>query len=129
MLSTRSDLFYAMPEQGRKEVMRGMIQATAVLNDEELRNIARTRARILAEFTAEKRKTLMGTHMVALMEFSMDKMARDLDAMFITVQDLDDQQRMAVMGTMKELMMGMPEQQRQMMMVHLPEEARKMLMA
>ena len=109
--------------------MKGMIHATAVSNDEELKNIARTRARCLCNFTPEKRKTLMGTHMASLMALPMERMARDLNAMFATMGDLNEQQRMTIMRTMKELMAGLPEEQRKMMMTNLPEEARKMLMA
>lgn len=128
MLETRLREFAAMPDAQRVQAMTQMVKAVGTLPSQKAIRLAKSRIDCLCDkFDGAGRKTLMGTHMMALMALPMEAMKKDLEAMFAAMPQLSESNRMTAMQTMKALMMEMPADKQAAMMQMLPEEARKIL--
>lgn len=130
MIRTRLSSFAEMRDSERVDAMKMMLHALQKLGSEDLKKITYTRLEALAEdFDASTRKKLMGAHMMVLMGLPKEQMMADVSAMVSVMSQCHDKCRMSIMGTMKELMMEMPQDKRSMMMQMLPGDVQKMLMA
>jgi len=129
MVKTRLSSFAAMNDQERANAMKMMITAAQKLDPESARKLTYTRMEALAEdFDAPTRKKLMGTHMSVAMGLPKEQMMGEINAMVSVMGQCHEACRMKDMGTMKEIMMEMPQEKRGMMMQMLPPDVQKMLM-
>lgn len=129
MIKTRLSSFAQMNDEERANGMKAMIGAVQKLDQEGIRKLTYTRLEALAEdFDPATRKKLMGTHMMVVMGLPKEQMTAELNAMVSAMGQCHDACRMKDMGTMKELMMEMPQEKRETTMQVLPPEVRNMLM-
>ncbi|MDG6933674.1 MAG: hypothetical protein JRN68_03145 [Nitrososphaerota archaeon] len=129
MIKTRLEAFAAMQDEQRVNAMQAMVNAIQKLDQDSQRNLTYARLEVLAEeFDDASRKKLIGTHMQALMGLPKEKMMQDLNTMVSVINRCHEACRMKDMNTMKQLMMEMPQERREMMMQMLPEEVRSMLL-
>jgi hypothetical protein len=130
MVKTRLATFAEMGDEERTKAMSAMAAALQKLDQESQKKLTYTRLEVLAEdFDDATRKKLMGTHMNALMSLSKEQAMGDLGMMVSVMGQCHESCRMKDMGTMKEIMAQMPQEQRGMMMQMLPPEVQKMLMS
>jgi hypothetical protein len=128
-IRTRLSTFLGMNDSERADAMKMMMAALQKLDPGDLKKITYTRLEALAEdFDPAARKRLMGTHMMVLMGLPKEQMMADINAMVSVMGQCHEQCRMKIMGTMRELMMEMPQDKRAMMMQMLPIDVQKMLM-
>lgn len=129
MMRTRLNLFNQMPDGERVRGMQGMMQATQVLDPEAMKRLTFTRLESLAEdFDPASRKRLMATHMQALMGMPPEAMRNDLGLTVSVMNQCHEGCRMKDMATMKELVMELPADRRQMLMGSMPPEIQSMVM-
>ncbi|MDE1852848.1 MAG: hypothetical protein KGI38_03765 [Thaumarchaeota archaeon] len=129
MIKTRLSSFAQMNDEERANGMKMMIGAVQKLDQEGIRELTYSRLEALAEdFDPATRKKLMGTHMMVVMGLPKEQMMAELNAVVSAMGQCHDACRMKDMGTMKELMMEMPQEKRGMMMQMLPPDVQKMLM-
>jgi len=129
MIRTRLSSFAAMNDSERANSMRMMIGAIQKLDQASIRKLTYTRMESLAEdFDPQTRKKLMGTHMTVVMGLPKEQMMGEITSMVSVMGQCHEACRMKDMGTMKELMMEMPQEKRGMMMQMLPPDVQKMLM-
>jgi hypothetical protein len=119
-----------MGDEERTKGMSAMAAALQKLDQESQKKLTYTRLEVLAEdFDDATRKKLMGTHMNALISLSKEQAIGDISVMVSVMGQCHESCRMKDMGTMKEIMAGMPQEQRGMMMQMLPPDVQKMLMS
>ncbi len=129
MIKTRLATFAEMSDEERVNAMRTMASALQKLDRESQRRLTYARLEVLAEnFDDNTRKKLMGTHMNAVMGLPKEQTMADLNAMVSAMGQCHDACGMKDMGTIKQLMMEMPQDKRNMMVQMLPSEVQKMLM-
>lgn len=129
MMKTRLATFAELGDTERANAMGAMVGALQKLDQDSQRKLTLTRLETLAEdFDAPTRKKLMGTHMMVAMGLPKEQMMGEINAMVSVMGQCHEACRMKDMGTMKEIMVGLPQEKRGMMMQMLPPDVQKMLM-
>ncbi|MCL5067300.1 MAG: hypothetical protein M1368_02970 [Thaumarchaeota archaeon] len=129
MVKTRLATFASMADQERVNGMSAMISSVQKLDQESIRKLTYTRLESLAEdFDDPTRKKLIGTHMSVLMALPKEQMMGEIGAMVSVMGQCHESCRMKDVGTMKQLMMEMPQEKRGMMMQMFPPDVQKMFM-
>lgn len=129
MIRTRLSAFAQANDADRANGMKMMVQAINKLDRKSAEKLTYTRLESLAEdFDAATRKNLMGTYMKTLADLTKDQMAAEIKAMISAMGQCHEACKMKNMSTIKELMNGMPQDRKDMIMQQFPADTKKMLM-
>ena len=128
MIRERLMTFLSQEENERQSGQKELIEMLSRLAPEQRERFVRTRTEIIAELDEEQRKKLMVSRWIAGKAASEGANQADLMAVIKSLSGLAAEPKMAFVGTLKGIVMSMPEQERSMMMSMFPDEVKQMLM-
>ncbi len=128
MIKERLMTFLTQEESDRQSGQKELMEMLSRLSPEQRERFVKTRTEIIAsELDEEQRKKLMTSRFMAGKTAAEGANQADMMAIFKAIPSLTDEHKMAFVGTLKGIVMSMPEEERNMMLSMLPDEAKQML--
>lgn len=103
MMKERMTMFLSMPEEQRTAGMRDMLVILHDMNDEKLTSMVNSRTYCMCQFSDADRKTLMSTHMKALIGLPEAAHMKEMTKIEESIKALPPDLAAAAMKTMEEV--------------------------
>ncbi len=127
ILKKRMVEFFSLPEPEKREIIDNALKAGPTIPFPSFSRLFRTWLKILAVLTEQQRGGLFSKYIIAVSQDPQKLVAFNLDGVLEIFLTLEEGERKILSNTVKRIINGLDENRKGMMMIVIPDNAKKHL--